>query len=201
MSSDKDRQRLHRERQAAGKIPVMVCIDEVGWTVALAEAGFLKVSAASDPTKLAIGEALSVVLDLVLHADLTQPSGWRDQVTGFIGRREFVMLLGDDCVAGAGGFEPLHFRIGILDRATTGRRFVRTGQCIAHYLKVEVAVMPMERGLWLPKCTRKEKAPAGAGRPGRAAWNSQLKSRRSVLTSIRKDARGLVPTSRVHALN
>jgi hypothetical protein len=50
----------------------MVCIDEVGWTVALAEAGFLKVSAASDPTKLAIGEALSVVLDLVLHADLTE---------------------------------------------------------------------------------------------------------------------------------
>ena len=52
-----------------------------------------------------------------------------------------------------------------------------------------------------PRSPRKEKAPAGAGRPAQAAWNSQLKSRRSVLTSIRKDARGLVPTSRVHALN
>jgi hypothetical protein len=57
---------------------VLVSIDEIGWTVALTEAGFLKVSATSDPTKLAIGEALSVVLDLVLHADLTALLSQRD---------------------------------------------------------------------------------------------------------------------------
>jgi hypothetical protein len=59
--------RLYRERGRSGQIPVVVSIDEINWTEALAEAGFLP---ASDPDKKAIGEALSVMLDRLLHADL-----------------------------------------------------------------------------------------------------------------------------------
>jgi hypothetical protein len=61
------RMRLYRERSRSGQIPVVVSIDEVGWEVALTEAGFLT---ASDPDKKAIGEALSTMLDVLLHADL-----------------------------------------------------------------------------------------------------------------------------------
>jgi hypothetical protein len=59
--------RLYRERGRAGQIPVTVSVDEVGWEVALGEAGFLR---DPDPDKKAIGEALSVLLDRLLHADL-----------------------------------------------------------------------------------------------------------------------------------
>jgi hypothetical protein len=62
------RMRLYRERQANGDIPVVVTVNEVGWEVALTEAGFLT---DPDPDKKAIGEALSVMLDRLLHADLS----------------------------------------------------------------------------------------------------------------------------------
>jgi hypothetical protein len=62
------RQRLRRERQANGQIPVIVTIDEVGWEVALTEAGFLTVS---DPAKAAIGRALSHMLEVLLRHSVT----------------------------------------------------------------------------------------------------------------------------------
>ncbi len=46
----------------------------------------------------------------------------REFAPGFIGRREFVMLLGDDCVAGAAGFEPLHSGIEIRQDSQPGRQ-------------------------------------------------------------------------------
>jgi hypothetical protein len=67
VSNDRDRQRARRARLAAGQIPVVVCIDEVAWQVALTEAGFLT---HADPDKKALGDALSVMLDRLLHADL-----------------------------------------------------------------------------------------------------------------------------------
>ena len=67
MSSARDRQRARRARLAAGQIPVVVSIDEVAWSEALSEAGFLS---DPDPDKQAIGRALSHMLDRLLHADL-----------------------------------------------------------------------------------------------------------------------------------
>ena len=34
------------------------------------------------------------------------PSGWRDQMTAFIGRREFITVLGGGGVAGRGAQQP-----------------------------------------------------------------------------------------------
>ena len=60
-------------------------------------------------------------------------------MTGFIGRREFVMLLGDDCVAGAAGFEPLHLEIrsAEIHPASTGFRR-RSGAPLIRDVQVRV---------------------------------------------------------------
>jgi hypothetical protein len=61
------RMRRYRERGRSGQIPVVVSVDEIAWQMALSEAGFLR---DPDPDKKAIGEALSTMLDRLLHADL-----------------------------------------------------------------------------------------------------------------------------------
>jgi hypothetical protein len=66
-NTDAARQRRHRERARSGQIPVVVAIDEVGWEVALTEAGLLT---EPEPDKAAIGHALSRLLDVLLHVDL-----------------------------------------------------------------------------------------------------------------------------------
>lgn len=61
------RMRALRERRANGRIPVTVTVSEIDWAVALAEGGFLT---DPDPDKAALGQALSTMLDRLLHADL-----------------------------------------------------------------------------------------------------------------------------------
>jgi hypothetical protein len=68
MSTDRDRQRLRRARQRAGRIPVTVEIDEVDWAEELIEAGFLAPHEAED--RKAIGDALSRFLDVLRHTDV-----------------------------------------------------------------------------------------------------------------------------------
>ena len=76
MSSSADRQRVRRCRQAQGRIPVLVDVDEIGWTHALIDGGFLATDEQED--RHAIGKALSQVLDCLLRANLADLVSRRD---------------------------------------------------------------------------------------------------------------------------
>jgi hypothetical protein len=70
MSSDRDRQRARRARQAAGQITVPVVVDEVGWLAALADAGFL--ASPDEENQRVIGAALSRALDVLIRVNLAE---------------------------------------------------------------------------------------------------------------------------------
>ncbi len=82
----------------------------------------------------------------------------REFAPGFIGRREFVMLLGDDCVAGAAGFEPLHSGIEIRQDSQPGRQDSK--HCIRNLCPAAFsAVVPSGEGR---SCTRPARSAAYA---------------------------------------
>ena len=70
LSTAAARQRLHREREASGRIVLQVEVDETNLSVGLVEAGLISPNDADDKAKLQAG--LSRLIEIVLTADMSR---------------------------------------------------------------------------------------------------------------------------------